>query len=94
MRQQETLEEILMDKANNDGRGRDRSTDDIDFMEAICDARGPAAGTAEIAEIVEMTRQGASHRLNQLEAKGVVRSKDAGGVTIWWPDSYPLESDD
>jgi LexA DNA binding domain. len=92
MRQRDALEETLMNENDGDGRGRDRSTDDMELMEAICNADGPAASTSEVAEAVGMTRQGVSHRLQQLADKGIVNCKNAGSGLIWWPDFYPVDS--
>jgi|APHM01.1.fsa_nt_gi LexA DNA binding domain. len=92
MRQQDALEEALMTERDDDGLGRDRSTDDMALIEAMCNAEGPAASTSEIAEAVGMTGAGVNHRLSQLEEKGVVRCKNTGNGIIWWPDFYPIES--
>jgi hypothetical protein len=77
---------------NDEGRGRDRSTDDMELMRAICGADGPVASTSEIADAVGMTRQGVGPRLQQLAEKNVIACKSAGGSLIWWPDFYPVES--
>jgi|APHM01.1.fsa_nt_gi LexA DNA binding domain. len=93
MSQLDALEERLMSESNNDGGGRDRSTDDMELIEAICNADGPVASTSEIAEAVGMTRQGAGNRLQQLADKGIVECKGAGSGLMWWPDFYPVESE-
>jgi biotin operon repressor len=92
MSQLEALKETLMTENGDGGRGRDRSTDDMELIKAICNADGPVASTSEIAETVDMTRQGVGNRLQQLADKGVVECKSAGNGLIWWPDFYPCES--
>jgi len=83
------LEEQMSD--NSDTRGRDRDVDDIEIMRAVCEANGPAASAAEIADAVGMSRAGVTNRLHQLDDRGFVASKKVGNGLVWWPDFYPVE---
>jgi predicted ArsR family transcriptional regulator len=83
------LEEQMSD--NSDTRGRDRDVDDIEIMRAVCEADGPVATAAEIANTVEMSRAGVTNRLHQLHERGFVTSKEVGSGLVWWPDFYPVE---
>jgi biotin operon repressor len=84
------LEEQMSDSDDAPGRGREVS--DIEIMRAVCEADGPVACAAEIADAVGMSRTGVTNRLHQLHEMGCVASKDVGNGLVWWPDFYPVES--
>jgi hypothetical protein len=86
----ERLEELMGDTVNTPGRGRE--VDDIEIMRAVCEADGPCASAAEVADAVDMTRAGVTNRLHQLHEQGCLASKDVGNGLVWWPDFYPVES--
>lgn len=71
-----------MSENDRDERGHfRREHGDREFLEAVAD-REPA-GTAEIAEVVGVTRQNADQRLRQLEDDGKVASKKIGNSLAW-----------
>jgi DNA-binding MarR family transcriptional regulator len=85
----ERLEEQMSDIDDSPGRGREVA--DIEIMRAVCEANGPVACGAEIADAVGMTRAGVTNRLHQLDEQGCVTSKEVGNGLVWWPDFYPVE---
>jgi GTP-sensing pleiotropic transcriptional regulator CodY len=87
----ERLEDAMSDSDESPARGR--AVADIEIMRAVCEARGPVASAAEIADAVGMTRTGVTNRLHQLDEQGCVASKEVGSGLVWWPDFYPVESD-
>jgi len=86
----ERLEDAMSDSDDTPGRGREVA--DIEIMRAVCEADGPVACAAEIADAVGMTRAGVTNRLHQLDEQGCVASKEVGNGLVWWPDFYPVES--
>lgn len=65
--------------------------DDDEFVEFIAQATDPeVVFTREVAEHVDMSIQGVSKRLNDLEAQGRIASKSGGTVKVWYiPDDSP-----
>jgi len=55
--------------------------EDSDFVNAV--RKHEPATTAEVAEEVGISRQGADYRLRQLEDRGCVESKKPGHDLIW-----------
>jgi biotin operon repressor len=93
MRDHADLEARLMSDSS-DGPGRGPKVEDIELMNVICECDEPVASTAEIAEELDISKSAVTLRLHDLRDRGILRSKDAGGALVWWPDFYPLESDD
>lgn len=60
-----------------------------EYLEAI--RRNEPASTAEVADSVGVTRQGADYRLRQLENDGLVTSKMVGNSLIWMAVAEPDE---
>ena len=75
-------------RKDEDGRFSTTRTD-----QQIVDAVGAnaPAGTAEVAEALELTRQAADYRLRQLREAGRVESKQIGSVLAW---SLPSDTTD
>lgn len=91
MNDRDRLEDGMMTDTG-DPRARERDVSDIEIMRAVCDAEGPVASTAEVADAVGMTRAGVTNRLHQLEGERCVTSKAVGNGLVWWPDFYPVKS--
>lgn len=65
--------------------GRDRVVTDVDILEAFVVHPDPALSAPEVAEDVEMSRQGVDSRLRELEEDGLVGTKKVGArARIWW----------
>lgn len=71
------------------GRERDEESgkytdaySDKEFIEAI-EVEGGLAGTGEIATAVGCSHRQALNRLNELEERGKVTSKDVGRSLVW-----------
>jgi predicted ArsR family transcriptional regulator len=71
------------------GRERDEESgkytdaySDKEFIEAI-EGEGGLAGTGEIATVVGCSHRQALNRLNELEERGKVTSKDVGRSLVW-----------
>jgi len=64
--------------------GRPTSTDD-ELLRLFDESDDPVLTAAEIAEELEMTRQGVNYRLRQLDAEGAVARKKIGSRAVaWW----------
>lgn len=71
-----------MSENNRDDRGYFRTEhNDRNYLAAVSE-REPA-GTAEIAELVGVTRQNADQRLRRLEDEGKVNYKKIGTSLVW-----------
>jgi len=64
--------------------GPDRQATTEGILRAIRDIYGPAAGTSEIAEKVDVSRQAADKRLRELAEEGLVNTRKIGQVRVWW----------
>jgi hypothetical protein len=64
--------------------GRDKQTPDVDFLLAFLADPAPVLTAAEMGEQVDMTRQGAHARLEELQARGLVASDMKSGSRVWW----------
>lgn len=65
--------------------GRDRETEDREFIRAMVLSPDPIATAPELAEELGMTQQNAHKRLQALEEEGLVRSKKIGAAArAWW----------
>lgn len=71
-----------MSENDRDDRGHFQAEhDDGEYLAAVAE-REPA-GTAEIADIVGVTRQNADQRLRSLEDEGKIRCKKIGTSLVW-----------
>jgi predicted ArsR family transcriptional regulator len=67
---------------DDDGRiAREHNDDEI--IDAV-QKHNPAT-TGEVAEAVDMSRQGAAYRLEALETDGHIESKSVGPNRVWMP---------
>jgi len=65
--------------------GRDKKLTDVEILKEISLHPDPVVTTSEIAERVEMTRQGLNNRMNELAETGDLVRKDVGGrAVIYW----------
>lgn len=76
---------------DDDGRFSENRTD-REVLDAVV-AHTPA-GTAEVAEALDVTRQAADYRLRRLREEERVRSKKVGGSLIWFAVEEPDEEID
>lgn len=61
---------------------RGRPSDEA-ILEAIAEEDSPVLGTSELARLFDYSPAGMKGRLEKLP-DDLVRSRDCGGVTIWW----------
>ena len=83
----ETVQEDYMPKAmmeNMAKRGPDPEATPEKVLRAIRDHYAPVVGTQDIADEVDVARQTASRRLDQLEDDGLVETDKIGRSRIWW----------
>ncbi|MBB6645036.1 MarR family transcriptional regulator [Halobellus ruber] len=68
---------------------------DTDILEALALSPDPVLVASEIAEEVDLTRQGAFNRLQELEETGLVSSAMKASARVWWitPDGKRQLSD-
>lgn len=64
--------------------GRPPEHSDEEVAQLFIDARDPSLFTTEVAELLDMTQQGAYERLSRLEEKGYVRGKTVKNARVWW----------
>lgn len=64
--------------------GRPPETSDVDILELFISSGDPVLFTTEVAEQIDITQQGAFHRLQQLEEKGYLDTKSTSNARIWW----------
>ena len=55
--------------------GRKPEVEDREILEQFVQSDEPAFGANELAELVDMSRQGVDYRLRDLQEKGLVASK-------------------
>lgn len=63
---------------------RPREIDDDELQTAVTE-RAPA-GTSEISDAVDATRQAVHNRLNELADNGVIQRKKIGQAQVWYTD--------
>jgi DNA-binding transcriptional ArsR family regulator len=68
--------------------GPDPSVSDEELLRSMHMAYKPALGTTEIAEMVGISQQAASKRLNRLEEERLVESDKIGNARAWWLTDY------
>ena len=65
--------------------GRRKKAGDEEILRAMALSPDPIATTAELAEIIDYSPDGIRNRLEDLEEKGLIESKDVGArATVWW----------
>lgn len=65
---------------NEEGRFKAQISD-MEILEIVQHLE--PAGTQEVADHLEISRQGADYRLRQLRNQGVLSSKKVGGTMVW-----------
>lgn len=64
--------------------GRKQTVSDTEILEYFADSPDPVLGTAEIAELLDFSKQGARKRLYALAEKGLLNYKRVGGSPAFW----------
>jgi len=64
--------------------GRKRQTTDTQILEAIALSPHPVVVASELAEDLNMTRQGVHSRLTELEEEGYIESAMKAASRVWW----------
>lgn len=64
--------------------GPDRELDDVDILQFVSDAYGPAVGTSDVASHFDVRTQTASNYLNRLHKEGLLDTRKVGRARIWW----------
>jgi len=66
---------------------------DPDLAAVFAESDDPALTSAEVAEALGMSQQGASARLTSAAAHGVVERKTVGArAVVWWIEGYCFNS--
>lgn len=66
------------------GPGRKPTVSDDEILREFALDRAPFMHPTELAETLDMSRQGVYERLKDLEEKGLLASKKTGGARNWW----------
>lgn len=65
--------------------GRKPTVDDAEILREVALAPDPIVTAPELAERLEMTRQGVNHRLDQLVEKGYLEEREVGSrAVVYW----------
>ncbi|RLM83846.1 ArsR family transcriptional regulator [Halobellus sp. Atlit-38R] len=64
--------------------GRKRQVNDSDILRVFALSPDPVLVASEVAEEIDMTRQGAFNRLQKLEEEGFVKSAMKSSARVWW----------
>jgi Mn-dependent DtxR family transcriptional regulator len=64
--------------------GRPPKQTDEEVLKLFIDDSAPFLFTSEVAELLDMTQQGAYNRLTSLEKQGYVSGKTAKNARGWW----------
>lgn len=66
--------------------GRPKTVPDEDILRQFRDAEAPFLFTTELAELIDMSQQGAYNRLQELEEAGYLKSKSMSPKSsrAWW----------
>jgi DNA-binding MarR family transcriptional regulator len=59
-------------------------TSDVEVLGAIDEHFAPAVGTADIADVVGVSRQAVDRRLRQLQDDGLVEKYDVARDVVWY----------
>jgi len=71
-----------------DRRGRKPRVTDAEILAVFRAANDPVLTVAEIAEQLPIGHRGTYERLTNLEADGMLASKEAGQSAVWWAPKY------
>jgi predicted transcriptional regulator len=72
--------------------GRKKRVCDKEILQAVALHPDPVVTPSEVAEYVDMTRQGVNKRLRDLSEDGYLVRKEVGGrAVIYWPDDAGRE---
>jgi len=66
------------------GPGRKPTVSDVDILREFALCPDPFMHATEVAEAIDLSRQGAHKRLDQLQEDGYLDSKMTGGTRNWW----------
>jgi Mn-dependent DtxR family transcriptional regulator len=58
--------------------------EDIEVLRVIHNLWGPAVGTADVADELEVATQTADKYLHRLNDEGYVNTRKIGRVRVWW----------
>lgn len=73
----------------DNGPGRPPEVTDDEILNVFETAAEPVLTASEVAERLPIERRGVLTRLDDLEERGFLRSKKAGGrSTVWWYPGY------
>jgi predicted transcriptional regulator len=72
----------LVDVSNKPGP--DPSISDEEVLRAIRDLYGPAVGTSEVANRLDVVTQTADKYLRRLHEEGLINTRKIGRVRVWW----------
>lgn len=64
------------------GPNRQHSVEE--YLRAVRNVYGPAAGTSEVADQLGVARQTADDNLRELHDQGYVNTKKVGRARVWW----------
>lgn len=84
-----TLRSLLVDLVSTNDR---KEVPDEQILNVLRENDRIAMGTQDIADAVDMSRQGVENRLDELELENRVQSQKIGGVLVW--DLHPDERRD
>jgi hypothetical protein len=84
-----TLRSLLVDLVSTNDR---KEVPDEQILNVLRENDRIAMGTQDIADAVDMSRQGVENRLDELELENRVRSQKIGNVLVW--DLHPDERRD
>lgn len=66
--------------------GRKPTVTDEEIIQEMILSHSPVVTAKELSDLIDMTPQGAIHRLENLQEDGLVRSKKVGAAAkVWWP---------
>jgi DNA-binding IclR family transcriptional regulator len=64
--------------------GRPPSISDSEILQFFIETSDPFLTTNEVADLAEMSQQGAYNRLVDLQESGYIKSKSMGNARGWW----------
>ncbi|MCQ4334993.1 FaeA/PapI family transcriptional regulator [Natronomonas sp. F2-12] len=77
-----------------DGPGRKPKITDDNILAVFRSSSDPVLTTSEVASEFEITHRGVRDRLDQLEQKGQLKSKNVGArAKVWWDPEHTTISD-
>jgi predicted transcriptional regulator len=64
--------------------GRKRQVSDIEILRVLALSAHPVLVASEVADEIDMSRQGVFDRLQKLESRGHVESAKKASARVWW----------